>query len=81
MTDNKFILDVTCAGKMMWYNKNHPNTIYTDFRREEKGLIKQRPNFEVQPDMIMDLTQKRKAFFECVNCKQGFIADEEDMKL
>ena len=51
---DKFILDVTCAGKMMWYNKNHPNTIYVDFRREEKGLIKQRPNFEVQPDMIMD---------------------------
>ncbi len=28
-----------------------------------------------------ELTQKRKAFFECINCKQGFIADEEDMKL
>ena len=27
-----------------------------------------------------ELTQKRKAFFECINCKQGFIADEEDMK-
>ncbi len=28
-----------------------------------------------------ELTQKRKAFFECINCKQGFIADEEDMKI
>ncbi len=27
-----------------------------------------------------ELTQKRKAFFVCVNCKQEYIADEEDMK-
>ena len=27
-----------------------------------------------------ELTQERKAFFVCVNCKQEFIADEEDMK-
>ena len=27
-----------------------------------------------------ELTQKRKAFFECINCKQGYIADEDDMK-
>ncbi len=27
-----------------------------------------------------ELTQKRKAFFECINCGQTYIADEEDMK-
>ena len=27
-----------------------------------------------------EITQVRKAFFECINCKQGIIADEEDMK-
>ena len=27
-----------------------------------------------------ELTQKRKAFFECINCRQGFIAVEEDMR-
>ncbi len=27
-----------------------------------------------------ELTQVRKAFFECINCKQGYIADEEDMR-
>ncbi len=27
-----------------------------------------------------ELTQERKAFFICVNCKQGYIADEDDMK-
>lgn len=26
-----------------------------------------------------EITQVRKAFFECINCKQGIIADEQDM--
>lgn len=50
----KFILDCTCGGRTIWFNKKHPNAIYTDIRREEKGLIYDRPNFEVQPDEIMD---------------------------
>lgn len=28
-----------------------------------------------------ELVQERKAFFVCVNCKQEFIADDEDMRL
>ena len=27
-----------------------------------------------------ELTQERRAFFVCINCKQEYIADEEDMK-
>lgn len=27
-----------------------------------------------------ELTQKRKAFFQCINCDLGYIADERDMK-
>ena len=27
-----------------------------------------------------EITQIRKAFFQCINCKQEYIADEEDMK-
>ncbi len=27
-----------------------------------------------------ELTQERKAFFVCINCKQEYIADEGDMK-
>lgn len=38
----------------MWYNKNHPNTLYMDIRKEEKGYIQQRPNQEVNPDVIGD---------------------------
>ena len=34
MSDEKFILDVTCGGRSMWFNKKHPNAIYTDIREE-----------------------------------------------
>lgn len=51
---NKIILDVCCGGRTFWFNRRHPNTVYIDIRREEKGFIKERPNFEVNPDMVMD---------------------------
>ena len=50
----KFILDPCCAGKMMWNNKNHPNVIYGDIRRAEKGHLKQQPNHSIVPDIILD---------------------------
>ena len=34
MTKKKFILDPTCGYKMMWFNKNHPNALYLDERKE-----------------------------------------------
>lgn len=54
MTDRKLILDACCAGRMFWFNKKHPNTIYIDQRKEEKGFIKSRLNYEVNPDIVMD---------------------------
>jgi len=54
---NKFILDACCGGKAMWYNKNHPNTIFIDIRKEEKGFMGKKShdiNLEVNPDYIMD---------------------------
>jgi hypothetical protein len=51
---DKFILDPTCSSRGIWFNKKHPNTIYTDIRREEKGFIQARPNFEINPDIIAD---------------------------
>ena len=51
---NKFILDACCSGREMWFNKKHPNTIYIDIREEEKGFIKERPNFCIKPDIVMD---------------------------
>lgn len=50
----KFILDASCGGRTIWFNKNHPNALYIDIRKEEKGIIWDRPNFEVNPDIQMD---------------------------
>ena len=51
---DKFILDVCCGNRMFWFNKNHPNALYLDIRKEGKGSRKHRPNFDVQPDQVMD---------------------------
>lgn len=51
---DKFILDACCGGKQFWFNKNHPNVIYQDIRKEEKGFMKLRPNYHVTPDVIGD---------------------------
>lgn len=29
----KTILDVTCGSRMMWFEKNHPDVVYTDKRK------------------------------------------------
>ena len=31
----KKILDVTCGMRGIWFNKNHPDVIYCDRRKEE----------------------------------------------
>lgn len=54
MNNNKYILDACCSGRMFWFNKKHPNALYIDIRKEEKGFVKGRPNFEVNPDLVMD---------------------------
>lgn len=53
---DKFILDACCGGRMFWFNKKHPNTMYIDNRTANKGHIKyeQAKNHEVNPDEIMD---------------------------
>lgn len=32
---NKYILDVTCGSRSIWFQKHEPHTIYCDIRREE----------------------------------------------
>lgn len=54
MLNNKFILDACCGGRMMWFNKKHPNALYIDIRKKDKGFIEAVPNFEVNPDVVMD---------------------------
>jgi len=53
--EDKFILDACCGCRMMWTNKNHPNCLYIDNRKEEKGFIKE-GNWEVNPDIVADFT-------------------------
>jgi|SRR3990167_6879729 len=53
---DKFILDACCGGRCFWVNKTHPNTIYIDQRRAEKGHVHQRPGHSVEPDIIMDFS-------------------------
>lgn len=51
----KFILDACCGGRMFWYDKKHPNTLYIDNRNAEIGHIDQRNcQHSVNPDLLMD---------------------------
>jgi len=50
---DKFILDPCCSVRAMWYNKRHPNVLFTDIRKEERGFMKGRRE-EIKPDRIMD---------------------------
>lgn len=34
MGTQKLILDATCANRSIWFNKNHPNALYMDVRKE-----------------------------------------------
>lgn len=34
MGTQKLILDATCASRSIWFNKNHPNALYMDVRKE-----------------------------------------------
>lgn len=49
MKGKKVILDACCGGRMMWYNKKHPNAIYIDIRKTKKGDILTHPGFMVNP--------------------------------
>lgn len=57
----KKILDVTCGGRSIWFDKHHPLAVYTDkregyyekqFGKNHGGLKKIR----VEPDLIADFT-------------------------
>ncbi len=54
MKKEKFILDACCGPRFMWFNKQHPNTLYVDIRVREKGFDKKRPNREIKPDLVLD---------------------------
>lgn len=49
----KLILDACCGGRMFWFNKNQPNTIFMDNREFEETLCNGQ-HFVVKPDTIGD---------------------------
>ncbi len=54
MSQDRKIIDVCCGGSMFWFDKKNPNVLFCDNRREPKGFVKERPNFNIQPDQIED---------------------------
>ena len=56
----KEILDVTCGGRSIWFDKNHPLAIYCDKRDEEHsatfGATQKTRHIRVHPDVICDFT-------------------------
>lgn len=80
----KIILDVCCGLKAFWFNKQHPNVIFQDIRKREKGFDDFRPNFEINPDIIGDyrkLEYPDKSFKLVVMDPPHIIAKEEAFRM
>ncbi|WP_368111672.1 methyltransferase [Bacteroides nordii] len=52
MSEKKIILDACCSARSMWFNKNHPDTLYMDIRKE--NLIVAGKKWNVYPDVVAD---------------------------
>lgn len=50
---NAQILDPCCGSKMMWFDRNNPNVVYGDIRKEEHTLCDGR-TLVIEPDVLMD---------------------------
>ena len=57
---NKKILDVTCGGRSIWFDKHHPAAVYCDIREESLtrvwGKNNSKRTLEVHPDVICSFT-------------------------
>lgn len=54
---SKKILDVCCGGRMFWFDKEQPDTLFVDVRGPETfttGLGKHKRTRHIRPDKIMD---------------------------
>lgn len=50
---DKTILDPCCGSRMFWFDKDHPNVLFSDIRQEEHILCDGR-ELNVNPDVIAD---------------------------
>lgn len=60
---NKAVLDPCCGSRMMWFDKDHPDVLFGDIRREtitvtdrSHGKAGGTRVLQIQPDMLMDFT-------------------------
>ncbi len=60
---DKRILDATCGSRTMWFNKQHPNAVYCDQRKEvffnlwKSANNKSERNCIIDPDVQCDFTR------------------------
>jgi hypothetical protein len=54
-TSMKKILDPCCGSRMFWFDKNNPNAVFGDKRKEEHVLCDGR-TLNIAPDLILDFT-------------------------
>lgn len=54
MKTNKKILDVCCGGRMFWFDKSNPDTLYLDKRTLKKEKLTNGQTFGIAPDVVMD---------------------------
>ena len=52
---DKKILDVTCGGRMMWFDKENPDALFCD-KRKESHLLCDGRTLNVNPDIKCDFT-------------------------
>lgn len=53
MSEKKFILDICCGFRMMWFDKQNPLAVYMDIREDELIACDGR-HIMVKPDIIAD---------------------------
>lgn len=58
---DKMILDVTCGGRSIWFDKKHKNAIYCDSRSETVDIEWKKNGhiirpMEIDPDIVCDFT-------------------------
>lgn len=52
----KRILDACCGSKMCWFDKNNPDAVFMDIRKEQHTLCDGR-TLDVSPDVVADFRQ------------------------
>lgn len=52
--NNKPILDATCGGRMMWFDKKNPNAVYVDNRNVPEMELCDGRKIAILPDVVTD---------------------------